>query len=234
MRHRLRPPPLLRLRQQNRTKSRRQRNIDSPVILLVALILLGPGLLSAAQQTGSVRAADQFIPGATVTARNGGARIVTYTDETGRYVLDLLPGVWEIQIEMFGFAPLHSQIDVGVQPENHDWTLEMPRLAQPAPAPAKPAAPASRTATRRTAAAEVLPAEGTAKAASEAGIIPRPASAPEAATPNSHSSNRNPASRTCPSPPPKRARRTWPRPPPNPRRTLPAPMPTIRSWSTAA
>jgi len=104
--------------------------------LLVALFLLGTGLLTAAQQSGSVRAADQFIPGATVTARNGGAKVVAYTDETGHYSLDLLPGAWEIQIDMFGFAPFRTQIDVGALPENHDWTLEMPRLGQPAPAPA--------------------------------------------------------------------------------------------------
>ena len=55
--------------------------------LIVAFLLLGPGLVTAAQQSGSVRAADQFIPGATVTARNGGAKVVAYTDETGHYVL---------------------------------------------------------------------------------------------------------------------------------------------------
>ena len=71
--------------------------------LLVAAILLGPGFLTADQHNGSVRAADQFIPGATVTARQGGAKVVVYTDAAGRYTLDLTPGVWQIQIEMFGF-----------------------------------------------------------------------------------------------------------------------------------
>src|SRR5438128_750683 len=111
----------------------------------VVLFLLGAGLAMAARQSGSVRAADQFIPGATVTARNGGAKVIAYTDENGRYVLDLLPGIWEIQIDMFGFAPFRAQVDVGTLPEHHDWTLEMPRPGQPAPAPAvaKTEAPAS-------------------------------------------------------------------------------------------
>jgi hypothetical protein len=56
---------------------------------LVAAILLGPRFLTAAQHNGSVRAADQFIPGAAVTARQGGAKVVVYTDATGRYALDL-------------------------------------------------------------------------------------------------------------------------------------------------
>src|SRR5258706_12203318 len=95
------------------------------------LLLLVPSFLSAIQQSGGVRAADQFIPGATVTARNGGAKVVAYTDESGRYALDLLPGVWDIQVEMFGFAPKAERIDVGNVPEHRDWTLEMPRFGAP-------------------------------------------------------------------------------------------------------
>jgi len=108
----------------------------------VALCLLGPVLVSAAQYSGSVRAADQFIPGATVTARNGGAKVVAYTNEAGRYTLDLIPGVWEIEIEMFGFAPLHAKIDVGDQPVSSNWTLEMPRAGRGG-APAGPAVQAA-------------------------------------------------------------------------------------------
>ena len=72
---------------------------------LLLPLLLVPGFLSAIQQSGGVRAADQFIPGATVTARQGGAKVAAYTDEGGRYNLDLTPGVWEIEVEMFGFRP---------------------------------------------------------------------------------------------------------------------------------
>jgi len=112
---------------------------------LVAVVLLGPGFLTAAQQSGSVRAADQFIPGATVTARQGGAKVVVYTDANGRYALDLTPGVWEIQIEMFGFQTQRAEVSVGADASNKDWTLEMPRLgsaAAPVVAAAKPAPPA--------------------------------------------------------------------------------------------
>jgi hypothetical protein len=66
------------------------RTLTAPVYFAV---LLGPRLLSATQCTGSVRAADQWIPGATVTAIQGSAKVVAYTDDAGRYQLDLAPGV---------------------------------------------------------------------------------------------------------------------------------------------
>src|ERR1022692_3208425 len=112
--------------------------------LILAVSLLAPGLLFAIEHTGTVRAADQFIPGATVTARQGGAKLVTYTDENGRYALDLTPGVWEIEIKMFGFKTLTLTITIGEQFTNKDWTLEMPRPGESAE-PVKPAAVAPST-----------------------------------------------------------------------------------------
>ena len=135
-------------------------------LLFIAVMMLGPGFLQAAQQSGSVRAADRFIPGCTVTARNGAAKVVAYTDENGRYALDLAPGVWEIQIDMFGFAPLRAEVTVGLEPVTKEWTLEMPRPGAPAAAPApvaartEPAKPAAAPA-----AAEAKPAPTSAAAA---------------------------------------------------------------------
>src|SRR5258706_5859610 len=98
------------------------------------LLLLVPSFLSAIQQSGGVRAADQFIPGAAVTARQGGAKVVAYTDEAGRYSLDLTPGVWEISVEMFGFRPKTQRVEIGMDPSVIEWTLEMPRRGDPSPA----------------------------------------------------------------------------------------------------
>ena len=104
--------------------------------------MLIPAFLNAAQHSGSVRAADQFIPGATVTARQGGAKLVRYTDEAGRYEFTLTPGIWEITVEMFGFTTLKGEVD-GTEPSTRDWTLEMPRPGEPVPETPKPtAAPA--------------------------------------------------------------------------------------------
>ena len=98
-------------------------------------LLLVPGVLTAIQHSGGVRAADQVIPGATVTARQGGAKVVAYTDETGRYSLDLTPGVWELEVEMFGFRPKSERLEIGAEPTSIEWTLEMPRRGEAVPPP---------------------------------------------------------------------------------------------------
>src|SRR3982074_109864 len=97
---------------------------------LLLPLLLVPGILFAIQQSGGVRAADQFIPGATVTARQGGAKVVAYTDEAGRYMLELTPGVWEVGVEMFGFKPQTRRVEVGNESSAIEWTLEVPRRGE--------------------------------------------------------------------------------------------------------
>jgi len=106
---------------------------------VLAVCLLGPVALSATQHSGSVRAADQFLPGATVTARQGGAKVVGYTDDTGHYTLELTPGVWDVEVSMFGFPTVHTRIEVGDRPSYRDWTLVMAPFgdgAKPAETPA--------------------------------------------------------------------------------------------------
>jgi trimeric autotransporter adhesin len=95
-------------------------------LALTALPLYG------AQYAGSVRAADQFVPGATVTAQQGAAKVTAFTDENGRFSMDLGPGAWEIRVEMFGFTEAAGKVEIGNNPTaaplQKDWTLEMPRL----------------------------------------------------------------------------------------------------------
>ncbi len=105
--------------------------------LIIAALVLCPEILSAAQHSGSVRAADQFLPGATVTARQGGAKLVAYTDGNGRYTLDLTPGVWELEVELFGFRTQRAEVTVTSTSSERDWTLEMPRLGEAAVEPVK-------------------------------------------------------------------------------------------------
>jgi hypothetical protein len=136
--------------------------------LIVALILLAPLPIFAVEHDGSVRAADQFIPGATVTARQGGAKLVTYTDENGRYSLDLTPGVWEIEIGMFGFKTLTAPITIRDSVTNNDWTLEMPRPGEVV-TPPKPAAAAE---TKKPDAAPAVAASTPAPAALKPAATP--------------------------------------------------------------
>jgi Carboxypeptidase regulatory-like domain len=143
--------------------------------LFLPLLLLSPYLLSATEHGGSVRSADQLIPGATVTASNGGAKIVAYTDENGRYTLDLTPGEWDLQVDMFGFLPAHAKIVVGAQPTHKDWTLEVPRYGKgpalaAAPAGAKPAAAAaSGVSTTQAVAGTAAPSTAAAPASGTTG-----------------------------------------------------------------
>ena len=47
---------------------------------LLALMAIGALPLHATQYTGTVRAADQFVPGATVTATQGDRKLSAFTD----------------------------------------------------------------------------------------------------------------------------------------------------------
>ena len=73
------------------------------IAIFLLLPLMAALQLAAALHSGSVRAADHFIPGATVTARQGTVKLSAYTDESGQYSLVLTPGTWEISVEMLGF-----------------------------------------------------------------------------------------------------------------------------------
>jgi uncharacterized protein (TIGR03435 family) len=99
--------------------------------LLVALATLPCSPLRAAQQAGYVRAAGQPIPGATVTATQGATKVVAFTDENGRYTLNLAPGMWDVQVEMLGFIRTLQRMTIpgqsGTSPAVvKDFILEMP------------------------------------------------------------------------------------------------------------
>lgn len=96
----------------------------------VILLLAGASLLEATQYSGAVRAADQPVPGAMVTARQGDSRIITYTDENGRYGMDLPPGTWDISVEMFEFTTSNGKVTIGSAPTRGEWVLEMPKLRE--------------------------------------------------------------------------------------------------------
>src|ERR1039457_4112696 len=98
-------------------------------LLLLTLAVCRPSPLGAAQFSGQVRAADQIVPGATVTALQGGAKVTAFTDENGRYTLDLTPGVWQIEVSMFEFTTAKGQVTVNAGAVEKDWVLNMPKLS---------------------------------------------------------------------------------------------------------
>jgi hypothetical protein len=133
--------------------------------------------LFAALHSGSVRAADHFIPGATVTARQGTVKLVAYTDESGQYELLLTPGPWEVSVEMLGFTVQRAEV-TGDKDTSREWALEMPRIGDTAPVVAPSAPPSAPGSTSAPGAAG---AAGEAKPAT-ANPAPAPATAPAAGT----------------------------------------------------
>jgi hypothetical protein len=136
---------------------------------LLACLLLVPGVLCAVQHSGSVRAADQFIPGASVTARQGGAKVVAYTDESGRYSMELTPGTWELEVDLFGFRPKTQRLEVTNESTVIEWTLEMPRRGEP----------------------EIVPTKATTSSSEPAKPTPAPAPKQETAAPATQPTTQN-------------------------------------------
>src|SRR3954451_7741912 len=94
-------------------------------LILSAVILCSAALLPAAQHSGTVRAADQPVPGATVVATMGDKKLTTTTGEDGAYTFrDLPAGVWLVEVEMFGFTRQGQPLLVSVDATSFDWSLE--------------------------------------------------------------------------------------------------------------
>ena len=94
---------------------------------LVTVVLFASGAIA---QTGVVKSNGLPIPGATVTATQGGRKIVTTTDESGRYSFEgLTPGPCVFDVQMFGFRTEHREAQV---PGELDWTLQIPQRPDPA------------------------------------------------------------------------------------------------------
>src|ERR1039458_8661408 len=106
--------------------------------------------LMAAEHHGTVKFGGLPVPGASVTAIQGDKKLLTTTDENGRYSFaDLSDGAWTIEVEMLGFAKLSNEVGVAFDAPAAEWSLKfLPMSAIIAPpaalatatvAPAKPA-----------------------------------------------------------------------------------------------
>ena len=179
-----------------------QRLFSTTFLFVLLAALLAPLELAAGVHSGSVRAADHFIPGATVTARQGTVKLVTYTDENGQYSLILTPGHWDVTVEMLGFIPQTFRIS-GAEDSIRNWALEMPRFGEPMPvtttsaSPLPPDAPASGPPSGTTPAASVPATAGatTPPATSAAETPAKPADGTKTAAvqqaPSGQGRNRN-------------------------------------------
>lgn len=113
----------------------------------VIAVVLAAATLFASEQQGVVTFGGLPVPGATVTATQGDKKYSTVTDAQGKYVFpDLADGMWTIQVDISGFAPLKNEVAVAPGAAASAWELKMLPLAEmhaetqlAAPKPATPA-----------------------------------------------------------------------------------------------
>jgi hypothetical protein len=112
------------------------------------------GVLVAADHHGTVKSGGLPVPGASVSATSGDQKLVTTTDENGRYSFTgLSDGSWTIEVEMLGFAKLSNVVGIAFDAPSPEWNLKfLPMSAIVAPQPAPAVAPAAAPATNQAAA----------------------------------------------------------------------------------
>src|ERR1043166_6449949 len=96
--------------------------------LVIALVLLvcTHRLFAGGEHSGQGAFGELPVPGATVTATAGDKKLVTATDEDGKFQLpDATAGVWTLRVEMLGFEPLTKDITVTSEPQPSAWTLSL-------------------------------------------------------------------------------------------------------------
>jgi len=122
--------------------------------------------LMAAEHHGVVKSGGLPIPGATVTATMGDKKLVTTTDDSGRYAFpNLSDGTWTLEIAMLGFAKLTREIGIALDAPSPEWDLKfLPPGAKPTPAPTPPIVPSTPATTAAVTPAKSVPAT-TARAA---------------------------------------------------------------------
>src|SRR5215469_5964283 len=82
--------------------------------------------LLASEHHGVVKSGGLPIPGATVTATQGDKKLATTTDDQGAYSFpDLADGVWNVQVEMLGFAKTGLEIGVAPNAPSPEWNLKL-------------------------------------------------------------------------------------------------------------
>src|SRR3954452_18132048 len=96
---------------------------------LLFFITLAFSLSAAWAQSGVVKSNGLSLPGATITATLGSRKVITTTDENGRYSFEgMTAGNWQAQVELFGFSTAKKQIEIGTTPVVTAWTLELKPL----------------------------------------------------------------------------------------------------------
>jgi trimeric autotransporter adhesin len=97
---------------------------------LAVIVVFLCSLSAALAQTGVVKSEGQPLPGATVRATQGERVLSTLTDANGEFKLaNLTPGMWTVDVAMFGFAPQRREVQIAASPTKIDFTLQIGNFA---------------------------------------------------------------------------------------------------------
>jgi len=89
-----------------------------------------PRVSAASEHHGQVTFGGLPVPGATVTAVQGGHRSVTITDQQGSYFFpDLADGTWKVEVEMLCFSTISQEVIVAPNTPAAKWDLKLLSLA---------------------------------------------------------------------------------------------------------
>ncbi len=121
--------------------------------LLILVLAVLEDAAAAAEHHGLVKFGGLPVPGVAVTATQDRQKFVAITDPQGIYAFPELPeGVWTIQVEMPGFAPIQQDLMIAAGAAGVEWELKMlpfeeihaEVLTNATPAPAAAPAPSRR------------------------------------------------------------------------------------------
>ena len=158
----------------------------APLLFCFLAFACFPAASAATGYRGRVTFNGLPLPGATVTASRGAARVSTVTDQGGEYNFDnLADGEWKIEIAMEGFAKLDADVTVAANMAPGKWEMallpidrlmELSKQVQPAPAPqptlnASPPASKAETTPASSAAADIPKPESESSRQSDDGFL---------------------------------------------------------------
>jgi hypothetical protein len=108
-----------------------QRAVPSLRLLCAFAWLALPALAIASEYHGQVTLNGLPVSGASVSAAQGEKRSIAITDDTGFYSFpDLADGLWTIQVDMTGFAPIKQEVTIAPNAVAGKWELKMLSLDQ--------------------------------------------------------------------------------------------------------
>src|SRR5277367_1011536 len=95
------------------------------ILVCIGACLTAPRLVLASEYHGQVTFGGLPVPGATITATQGGKKFVAISDQQGGYsFLDLPDGAWKITVEMQCFSTIEQTVAIAPNAPAAKWELK--------------------------------------------------------------------------------------------------------------